>query len=198
MQVRSSSLCRTARTIESARSNLGSADWCHVWHADEAVANARTRRRSRLGGPAKHYQDRNRYSDRQVGVPDRRRRDWYRRSTSGWDSCASDADHDDELTWITGYTAAAGTFALEVPDPGDYRVSVELNACRAFYQHGGIVLEEDRASLLSIVDSNASGLRIQLSEGVCELQLSRVLIGCRGRPAGRRQRRPDRVDYGVR
>ena len=92
------------------------------------------------------------------------------------------ADHDDESTWITGYTAAAGTFALEVPDPGDYRVSVELNASRPFYQHGGIVLEEDRASLVSIVDSNASGLRIQLSEGVSELQLSGVLIDAVGVP----------------
>ena len=59
---------------------------------------------------------------------------------------------------------------------------VELNACRAVYQHGGVVLKEDRASLVSILDSNVSGLRIQLSEGICELQLSGVLFDAVGVP----------------
>ena len=161
---------------------LGSADWCHVWHADEAVANA--------GEDAALVWVGLRSTTKiEIAIPIAR---WAYRIEGGVTGTDAQplggilvqaiADHDDELTWITGYTAAAGTFALEVPDPGDYRVSVELNACRAFYQHGGIVLEEDRASLVSIVDSNASGLRIQLSEGVCELQLSGVLIDAVGVP----------------
>ena len=161
---------------------LGSADWCHVWHADDAVANAgedaalvwvglRSMTKIEIAIPADKCAYR---TEGDVTGNDAQ--------PLGGILVQAIADHDDELTWTTGYTAADGTFVLKVPDPGDYRVSVELKACRAFYQHGGIVLEEDRASLVSIVDSNASGLRIQLSEGVCELQLSGVLIDAVGVP----------------
>ena len=155
---------------------LGSADWCHVWHADEAVANAGE-------DAALVWVGLRSITKIEIAIPADKCAYRIEGDVTGADAqplggilVQAIADDHDELTWITGYTAAAGTFALEVPDPGDYRVSVELNACRAVYQHGGVVLKEDRASLVSILDSNVSGLRIQLSEGICELQLSGVLF----------------------
>ena len=161
---------------------LGSAHWCHVWHADEAVANAGE-------DAALVWVGLRSITKIEIAIPADKCAYRMEGDVTGTDGhplggilVQAIADDDDELTWITAYTAADGTFALEVPAPGDYRVSVELNSCRAFYQHGGIVLEEDRASLVSIAESNASGIRIQLSEGICELPLSGVLFDAAGVP----------------
>ena len=87
-----------------------------------------------------------------------------------------------EPSRITSVTAADGTFKLQIPRPGSYRVAVDLGGCRVFYGHGRIAFAHHLAPLVHVERADVSGFLIQLDEGMCRYRLTGLLLDAEGVP----------------
>ncbi|MYA02063.1 MAG: carboxypeptidase regulatory-like domain-containing protein [Chloroflexi bacterium] len=83
-----------------------------------------------------------------------------------------------------GRTNSDGSFAMVVPENGQYRVSVRIDGCRVFYRDSGATLSHQQASLVRVSDANATGVKVQLAEGVCGRRISGRLLNADGTPRG--------------
>ena len=75
-----------------------------------------------------------------------------------------------------------GSFSITLPLPGSYRVSAHIEGCRVYYRRNGATTKRNEAELLEVSDSDISGIRMQLSDGMCELRMSGKLLNADGSP----------------
>ncbi len=79
-------------------------------------------------------------------------------------------------------TDSEGTFAITVPGVGQYRVSAWVDGCRVHYRRSGITANWNQATQIRVSDSDVTGIRIQLTEGMCEHRISGRLFNADGTP----------------
>ena len=83
----------------------------------------------------------------------------------------------------SAYTDHNGAFSIELPGPGSYRISTQIDGCRVYHRQGGLTGSYQRATPVRITDSDVTGVRMQLASGMCELRISGRLLNEDGTPA---------------
>ena len=86
-------------------------------------------------------------------------------------------------------TAADGSFAVWVPENGDYRLSVDINEnCTRYYSNGQLINDgrqwDDlrQASPIEVSEHDVSGINFQLSQNVCRQQIRGRVVGSNNEP----------------
>ena len=76
----------------------------------------------------------------------------------------------------TDQTSADGSFSITLPQAGSYRIFARVMGCSAYYIRGGGTGSYNQATAIRVSDSDVSGIRVQLREGMCELRISGTLL----------------------
>lgn len=86
-------------------------------------------------------------------------------------------------------TAADGSFAVWVPEDGDYRLSVDINEnCTRYYSDGQLIDDGKQwddfhqARPIEVSEPGISGINIQLSPSVCRWQISGRVVAQNAEP----------------
>ena len=79
-------------------------------------------------------------------------------------------------------TDSDGSFSITVPEAGQYRVSTRIDGCSVYYRRSGITANWNQATQIRVSDSDVTGIRIQLTEGMCEHRISGTLLNADGTP----------------
>ena len=79
-------------------------------------------------------------------------------------------------------TDSDGSFSITVPEAGQYRVSTRIDGCSVYYRRSGITANWNQATQIRVSDSDVTGIRIQLTEGMCEHRISGRLFNADGTP----------------
>ena len=86
-------------------------------------------------------------------------------------------------------TAADGSFAVWVPEDGDYRLSVDIDDdCTRYYSNGQLINDGKQwddlyqARPIKVGQSDVSGVHIQLPPNVCDWQIRGHAVGPNGEP----------------
>lgn len=77
-------------------------------------------------------------------------------------------------------TDSDGSFSITVPEAGQYRVSTRIDGCSVYYRRSGITANWNQATQIRVSDSDVTGIRIQLTEGMCEHRISGRLLNADG------------------
>ena len=75
-------------------------------------------------------------------------------------------------------TDADGSFAVQAPEAGDYRLSVDINDnCTRYYRNGALIEVQSDASLINVAGADVAGIDIQLPSNVCGWQIRGRVVG---------------------
>ena len=79
---------------------------------------------------------------------------------------------------ISAGTAADGTFALGVPQGGEYEIWVAINDnCAWYYSNGALVEQSDDASHINVAGADVTNIDIQLPLNACGQQIRGRVVG---------------------
>ena len=87
-----------------------------------------------------------------------------------------------EGSYASASTSADGSFSITLPSAGLYRLEVSLDGCAVYYERGGATGSWNQATVVRVSDSDVTGIRVQLREGMCELRISGLLLNADGSP----------------
>ncbi len=86
-------------------------------------------------------------------------------------------------------TDADGSFAVQAPEDGDYRLSVDINdGCTSYYSDGQLINDGEQwddwkeARPVKVSQSEVSGIDIRLPPNVCEWQIRGRIVGPNAEP----------------
>lgn len=79
-------------------------------------------------------------------------------------------------------TKSDGSFAITVGEAGVFRVNVWIDGCAAYFRQGQAPGGRQQATLFSVQDGDVTGIRFQLTEGLCSTQISGRLLDADGEP----------------
>ena len=85
-------------------------------------------------------------------------------------------------SWSSTQTESDGSFSITVPGAGQYRVSTRIDGCTVYYRRSGATGSYQQATQIRVSDSDVTGVRLQLAEGMCELRISGKLLNADGSP----------------
>ena len=81
-------------------------------------------------------------------------------------------------------TDADGSFAATVPFGGEYTLSMHLDSCWVYYREGESPSSRRDSTLIDLREQDASGIRFQLTEGLCSTAISGRLLDADGSGVG--------------
>ena len=80
-------------------------------------------------------------------------------------------------------TNADGSFAVQAPEDGDYRLSVDINDdCTRYYSNSRLVNDREEARPVKVSQSDVSGIDIRLPPNACVWQIRGHLVGPNAEP----------------
>ncbi len=79
-------------------------------------------------------------------------------------------------------TDGDGRFQMYVPVSGTYRIRLSIDRCTLFYGQDQPVGSYAQAALVSVQESGATSVTVQLSKGMCELRISGRVLKSDGTP----------------
>ena len=80
-------------------------------------------------------------------------------------------------------SAADGSFAVTVNEPGEYHIGVILrNACSVYFRAGGSASTWSDASTITVVDAHVSGIVLRVQEDMCAHQIKGTITQANGQP----------------
>ena len=79
-------------------------------------------------------------------------------------------------------TGSHGSFAITIPESGQYRLSARIDGCIVYYKRDGVTGNWSQATQISVSDSDVAGVTLQLADGMCELRISGKLLNEDGSP----------------
>lgn len=79
-------------------------------------------------------------------------------------------------------TQADGTFSATVPAAGRYRLWTRIDDCTVYYRSGEAPGGRQQATQLHVQDSDVTGIRFQLTEGLCSTRITGTLLDAAAKP----------------
>ena len=73
-------------------------------------------------------------------------------------------------------TEANGMFSITVPAAGQYRLETRIDGCSVYYREGEVPGTSQQATQFVIQDSDVTGVRFQLTEGLCSTKIRGRLL----------------------
>ncbi len=87
-------------------------------------------------------------------------------------------------TSVWARTASDGSFSVNLPKPGAYRLEASINGCWVYYRPETATMERNAGSFVQIDDVEVAGLQFTLPTGVCAVRVSGTLVDAHGTPIG--------------
>ena len=80
-------------------------------------------------------------------------------------------------------SAADGSFAVVVEEPGEYRISADLgDVCQVFFRSGVATTHSNSASLITVTDAHVSGILVRVPLNACAHKIRGSITQPDGRP----------------
>ena len=82
--------------------------------------------------------------------------------------------------WTSARTDLSGSFELVTFAPGSHHLYVNLGGCFIYYRPGGATATRDELMPIAVSDRDVSGIRFQLTEGLCSTKIVGRLLDAGG------------------